>query len=253
MVTNLITQDISGKQPLQSALLQTQQGRHSSRSLRTPLSHLTDSSGSDLNSSARARRHQHRRQKKKPGGVSSSEELDRMNRNSSLVNTMDGVSVTSSGRKSKAKFNDLLETNTELLHDDNSSSDSPSENDSFTCSEYDYEAPFEGGNKGLDHSQTGPSNAGGMVFRKLNSLSDNERLRNEGGRGSLTTLTVSDDDLSLSGFNSTNGPASWESLLNWSPNFNTFVGVFKDIAELPDLDSDERPNPLGDREDEEYI
>ena len=76
---------------------------------------------------------------------------------------------------------------------------------------------------------------------------------NEGGRGSLTTLTVSDDDLSLSGFNSTNGPASWESLLNWSPNFNTFVGVFKDIAELPDLDSDERPNPLGDREDEEYI
>ena len=185
--------------------------------------------------------------------MSSSEELDRVNRNSSLVNTMDGVSVTSSGRKSKAKFNDLLETNTELLHDDNSSSDSPSENDSFTCSEYDYEAPFEGGNKGLDHSQTGPGTAGGMVFRKLNSLSDNERLGHEGGRGSLTTLTVSDDDLSLSGFNSTNGPASWEALLNWSPNFNTFVGVFKDIAELPDLDSDERPNPLGDREDEEYI
>lgn len=93
-------------------------------------------------------------------------------------------------------------------------------------------------------------------FRKLNSLGDPSTPhsnRAEGGRGSLTTLTVSDDDLSLSGFPSSAGPASWESLLNWSPNFNTFVGVFKDIAELPDLDSDERPNPLGDREDEEYI
>merc|ERR1712147_607980 len=110
----LTLQDISGK-PLQSALLQTRQSRHSQRSLRTPMSNLSDSSGSDLNSSSRAR------------------------------------------RRKKNKFSDLLETNTELLHDDNSSSDSPSENDSFTCSEYDYEAPFDGGNKGLDHSQTGPS------------------------------------------------------------------------------------------------
>merc|ERR1712029_1015707 len=192
----------------------------------------------------RARRQ--RRHRKKPG-MSSSEELDRMARNSSLVNTMDGVSNTSSGRKSKTKFNDLLETNTELLHDDNSSSDSPSENDSFTCSEYEYDAPYDG-NKPLDSSTPG-----GMVFKKLNNLSDSERLRNEGsgGRGSLTTLNVSDDD--LSGFASPAGPASWESLLNWSPNFNAFVGVFKDIAELPDIDSDVRPNPLGDREEEEYI
>ena len=33
--------------------------------------------------------------------------------------------------------------------------------------------------------------------------------------------------------------------------FERFSGL--DIAELPDIDSDERPNPLGDREDEEYI
>merc|ERR1711923_436587 len=39
----LTLQDISGK-PIQSALLQTQQGRHSQRSQRmTPLSHLSDS------------------------------------------------------------------------------------------------------------------------------------------------------------------------------------------------------------------
>lgn len=239
----LTLQDISGK-PLQSALLQTQQSRHSQRSLRTPMSNLSDSSGSDLNSSSRARR----RKKKKPPGLTA-DEVDRVNncaRNSSLVSTLDGVSMDSGSRK-KNKFSDLLETNTELLHDDNSSSDSPSENDSFTCSEYEYDAPYDG-NKQLDSSTPG-----GMVFRKLNNLSDSERLRNEGsgGRGSLTTLNVSDDD--LSGFASPTGPASWESLLNWSPNFNAFVGVFKDIAELPDIDSDVRPNPLGDREEEEYI
>merc|ERR1719495_2259454 len=147
-----------------------------------PLSHLTDSSGSELNSSSRARR---RKKKKTPGMMT--EDLDRANnlgRNSSLVSTLDGVSMDSSGGRKKNKFNDLLETNTELLHDENTSSDSPSENDSFTCSEYEYDAPYEN-NKQLDSSTPG-----GMVFRKLNNLSDSERLRNEssGGRGSMTTL-----------------------------------------------------------------
>ena len=237
----LTLQDISGK-PLQSALLQAQQGRHSQRSQRiTPLSNLSDSSGSDLNSSSRARR---RKKKKSPGLTT--EEMERMNRNSSMVSTLDGASMNSSTRK-KSKFNELLETNTELLQDDNSSSDSPSENDSFTCSEYEYDAPYEN-TKPMDSSTPG-----GMVFRKLNNVSDSDRLRPEsaGARGSLTTLNVSDDD--LSGFASASGPASWESLLNWSPNFNAFLGVFKDIAELPDIDSDQRPNPVGDREEEEYI
>ena len=112
------------------------------------MSNLSDSTGSDLNSSSRARR----RKKKKPPGLTA-EEVDRVNncaRNSSLVSTLDGVSVDSGSRnkKNNNKFNDLLETNTELLHDDNSSSDSPSENDSFTCSEYEYDAPYEGGGGG---------------------------------------------------------------------------------------------------------
>ena len=243
----LTLQDISGK-PLQSALLATQQGRHSQRSTRmSPMGHLSDSSGSDLNSSTRNRR---RKKKKQHPGLTV-EEVARVSsaaRNSSLVSTLDGVSMDSGSRK-KNKFNDLLETNTELLHDDNSSSDSPSDNDSFTCSEYEYDAPYDGGNKELNSSTPG-----GMVFRKLVNNSDSERLRTEGmeGRGSLTTLNVSDDE--LMGYSSPTGPASWESLLNWSPSFNSFIGVFKDIAELPDsLESEVRPNPLGDREEEEYI
>merc|ERR1712203_790982 len=74
------------------------------------------------------------------------------------------------------------------------------------------------------------------------------KLNTTPGQGSLTTLNISDEE--LTGFASPSGPTSWESLLNWSPNFNAFVGVFKDIAELPDIDSDVRPNPLGDREED---
>merc|ERR1712062_291283 len=147
----------SGK-PIQSALLQTQQGRHSQRSQRmTPLSHLSDSSGSDLNSSSRARR---RKKKKKPAGLTT-EEMERVNnlgRNSSLVSTLDGVSMDSTGGRKKSKFNDLLETNTELLHDENTSSDSPSENASFTCSAYEYAAPPD------NPKQLDSSPPGGMVF-----------------------------------------------------------------------------------------
>ena len=47
------------------------------------------------------------------------------------MSTLDGVSVNS---VKKNKFADLMDTNTELLHDGDSSTDSPSENDSFTCS-----------------------------------------------------------------------------------------------------------------------
>lgn len=55
-------------------------------------------------------------------------------------------------------------------------------------------------------------------------------------RGSLSTLVASDDDLSnISAYKPPNGSSlGWDYLLNWGPNFESLVGVFKDIAELPD-------------------
>jgi hypothetical protein len=176
-----------------------------------------------------------------------------------------------------------LDTNTDLLHDDgDSSSDSPSENDSFTCSEYEYDAPYnnaaaggvKGTNGGNGEANSAPA-GGGMIFRKLTPGGDKMRVNpadiiggsSSGGasphhhqvdlRGSLTTLNVSDDDLGSP--LSSGGPASWEALLNWNPTFGAFLGVFKDIAELPDTDCEPelRPNPLGEGEgeedEEEYI
>ena len=295
----LTLHDISGK-PLPSALLL--QGRQSQRSLlrgrngRLTSTSSSSSSASDLNSSARVRRRS-KKIKDNGGGDRGGGAFDpagnaasagRLSgRNSSLVSTPlesleDHRSNNSSRlrkKKQKAaaaakannnKFNDLLDTNTDLLHDDgDSSSDSPSENDSFTCSEYEYDAPYNGGG---GHKGTGgigePSVAavgGGMIFRKLTPGGDKMRgspLAADSvgppldARGSLTTLNVSDDDLASP---SSSGPASWEALLNWNPTFGAFLGVFKDIAELPDTDCDPepRPNPLGEGgegdEEEEYI
>ena len=118
-------------------------------------------------------------------------------------------------KNSSNKFKDLMDTNTELLNAaDDDSSDSPSENDSFTCSEYDYEAPpySAGGGTITANRQPDTGTPGGMVFRKLNGgadASDSERKEplTVGGlagwasldrdqTGSLSTLNVSDDDLS---------------------------------------------------------
>ena len=62
---------------------------------------------------------------------------------------------------------------------------------------------------------------------------------------------------------------SWENLLTWWPDYESFAGVFKDIAELPHVNSNPenvkevdyqniRPPPLGEHHeqrptDEEYI
>jgi len=233
----LTLKDISGK-TVQSALDScNQQGRQSQRSTRmSPMGHLSDSSGSDLNSSTRNRR----RKKKKQHGLTA---------NSSLASTVDGVSMNSGSRK-KSGFSDRIETPAEMFHDDNSSSDSPSDNDSFTCSEYEYDAPYNPGNSRLDTSTP----AGGMVFRKLDNLRESQRLITDKveGRGSLTSCNPSDDE--LTGYASPTGPASWERLLNWSPNFHSFAGVFNDIGELPDnMETQVRQSPIGDRDEEEYI
>jgi len=64
-------------------------------------------------------------------------------------------------------------------------------------------------------------------------------------QGSLSTLVASDDDLAyINAFGGKNpnhphpGGSSaigWDYLLNWGPNFDNLSGVFKDIAQLPDI------------------
>lgn len=164
------------------------------------------------------------------------EEIERLNarpRNSSLVSTLDAVSSSSDDNPEKNKLAELLETNTELLEAPDSSTDE-SGNDSFTCSEFEYD------NYDKVQRDFGPGN---MIFSKLaeeDNENDEDSAKTYDGfdsfRGSLSTLVASDDDLSnLSSYKPANGSMlGWDYLLNWGPNFQNLVGVFKDIAELPD-------------------
>lgn len=265
----LTLQDLSGK-PLQTALLATSQVggvkdvmSTSERSLNSPVSQLSQSTSSIRNSS------QATKKKKKTGsdmGVAlglTAEEIERLNsrpRNSSLVSTLDAVSSSSDDHpRSKEKLAELMETNTELLETAESSTDE-SGNDSFTCSEFEYENNYEKVSRDF-----GPGN---MIFSKLTEVDnenehDNESAKHYDGfdsfRGSLSTLVASDDDLSnISAYKPPNGSSlGWDYLLNWGPNFESLVGVFKDIAELPDCNSG-RVNAssrmvIGPKSNEEYI
>ena len=234
----LTLQDISGK-PLPAALLSAA-AVNSERSLNSPVSHLSRSSESVHTSSQSTK-------KKKAesgggGGGGGGGELPLPGRlhgrpprnNSSLVNTVDAVSSGSEGRKKRGG----REPGGGPIMERGSSSSDESGNDSFTCSEFEYENQYDKVARDF-----GPQN---MIFSKLAEVdNENDHENSSGGnkydgldsfRGSLSTLVASDDDISnIHSYKPANGSSlGWDYLLNWGPNFESLVGVFKDIAELPD-------------------
>lgn len=190
-------------------------------------------------------------------------------RNSSLVSTLDVVSC-STGRVDSAA-NHHMHHNAGNVVDDNNSSTSTDEsgNDSFTCSEIEYDNNSVSGEKLTD------------VI--LNNLADDDRNRARSDRsgsgkppplppysnfdsfrGSLSTLVASDDDIAhVPMFRTQNGSPSsqleqgWDYLLNWGPNFQSLAGVFKDIAELPESVTNRMNGSLRsqskDKSSEEYV
>ena len=200
--------DLSGK-PLPPSLLTEQ----SEPSLNSPVSHVSSSVSQTR-------------------GLTS-ENVARFNQGestpkSSLLNTLDMLSVGSGSRQHK------YNSSTTPL-DVASSSSSEVDDDSFTCSEFEYDS-HHGDESRVKESH---SNEGAMIFNKLVLDPQDE----DGGGGDMEEEEK-----------------SWETLLNWMPDYRTFSGVFRDIAELPNANSanDEidlcRPSPLGDhRTEEQYI
>lgn len=280
-------QDISGK-PLQSALLATTSSSggvgkdalhtNSERSLNSPvMSQLSGRSSSESRKTAGPPSHDNSADSNVGLSIGlSSNEIGRLSahpRNSSLVSTLDVVSC-SSGR---------VDTTTNPHHhlhsaanvDDNHSSTSTDEsgNDSFTCSEIEYDNNSVSGEKLSD------------VL--LSNLADDDRNRSRSSdrsgsnkppplppysnfdssfRGSLSTLVASDDDIAhVPMFRPQNSSPSsiptslgWEYLLNWGPNFENFAGVFKDIAELPEsvnnrMNGSLRSQNKNNKSSEEYV
>merc|ERR1712111_326652 len=128
------------------------------------------------------------------------------------------------------------------------SSDDDNDDDSFTCSEYECDST-----KGLDNGVNQP-----MSFSKLMDLPNSRPASSR--RRCRTSDEDEEEDLMRP---PRPDSRSWEHLLTWWPDYESFAGVFKDIAELPHVnlnsesDKFDRPAPLGEhlsqRNDEEYI
>ncbi|CAG9785684.1 unnamed protein product [Diatraea saccharalis] len=252
----LTLHDISGK-PLQSALLATTSSSggvgkdalhsNSERSLNSPvMSQLSGQSSSAGRKTPNAPPQVPQVVSVGSGAVGlTSEEIERMNarqRTSSLVSTLDAVSSSSEAPRGGGVGHHLTHRHHSPQDDNRSSSGSDDEsgNDSFTCSEIEY-----------DNNSISADKPEDVRRQNLNSNSNPKKpivpppyeSFESSFRGSLSTLVASDDDLAphvgSALYRQVNGsPASatlgWDYLANWGPNFESMIGVFKDIAELPD-------------------
>lgn len=128
---------------------------------------------------------------------------------------------------------------------------SESSDDTFTCSEFEYDN---------DEPSREDNERGSMIFSKLvNGDGENEntsrREPNEGrasNRGSLSTLNLSDDEILPTALNNkpTNGKKdlfNWDDVLNWGLRYHNLRGVYKDIAQLKDSTNATK------NKDEEYV
>ncbi|VVD04616.1 unnamed protein product [Leptidea sinapis] len=253
----LTLHDISGK-PLQSALLATTSSSggvgkdalhsNSERSLNSPvMSQLSGQSSSAGRKTPNASA-QVPQVSVGSGAVGlTAEEIERMNarqRTSSLVSTLDAVSSSSEAPRGGGVSHHMSHRHHSPPADNRSSSGSDDEsgNDSFTCSEIEYDNNSLNADK-PDDVRRQNVNSNNINNNKKPILPPPYESFDSSFRGSLSTLVASDDDLAphvgSALYRQANGspaPATlgWDYLLNWGPNFESMIGVFKDIADLPD-------------------
>ena len=252
----LTLHDISGK-PLQSALLATTSSSggvgkdalhsNSERSLNSPvMSQLSGQSSSAGRKTPSATPQVSKVVSVGSGAVGlTAEEIERMNarqRTSSLVSTLDAVSSSSEAPRVGVIGHHMSHRHHSPPVDNRSStgSDDESGNDSFTCSEIEY-----------DNNSISADKPEEVRRQNINNGNNNNKpilpppyeSFDSSFRGSLSTLVASDDDLAphvgsvlYRQANGSPAPAtlSWGDYLNWGPNFESMIGVYKDIAELPD-------------------
>ncbi|KAG5892988.1 hypothetical protein JTB14_031839 [Gonioctena quinquepunctata] len=267
----LTLHDISGK-PLQSALLATTSSSggvgkdvlhsNSERSLNSPvMSQLSGQSSSSRKAAAPPPV-----TSASPGGMGlTAEEIERLNsrpRTSSLVSTLDAVSSSSEApqRGGSNHMNHMRHSPVPETHHSSTTTDE-SGNDSFTCSEIEYDNASLTGDK-YKAGESDPRRTDSNSGNKGNIPPPSYDGFDSSYRGSMSTLVASDDELGGPLYRSATGSPpttaiGWDYLLNWGPNFEALAGVFKDIAELPDSVSGRLPSLLrltnAPKPSEEYV
>ncbi|KAH3842720.1 hypothetical protein DPMN_116224 [Dreissena polymorpha] len=184
------------------------------------------------------------------------EEVDRLNARprQSPASLMEAFSTSSENntRQMKKPLKHYQDTNV-LLEPPESSSDG-SANDSFTCSEFEYE------------NDKPRNDFDAKIFSKIKEENEHEDgayhnknfksdgLDSGGNSFSSTERPPEENTLGQSTGKSVSNPFSWDDLLNWGPKFEKLVGVFTDIAMLPDAESADFSEVEGKSTDrEEYV
>lgn len=170
-------------------------------------------------------------------------------RTSSLVSTFDVVSSSSEvPRGASATHLSHLHASNVDAHSSTSTDESEA-NDSFTCSEIEYDNASLSGDK---FPKNCDENERADIANKPPPLPPPSYDGFDSSfRGSLSTLVASDDELSnhISNMYRPQNAASpsalgWDYLLNWGLNFEKLMGVFNDIAELPDTVNGNMVSPI---------
>lgn len=258
----LTLHDISGK-PLQSALLATTSSSggvgkdalhsNSERSMNSPVMSQLSGQSSGASRSKQGIPTQPTMKAVNTGSQTpiglTAEEIQRLNvrpRTSSLVSTLDAVSSSSEVPHVPNVSHHLSHLHHSAAADANSSTSSDeSGNDSFTCSEIDYDNASLNGENFSKNTNPDCSRTNDVTnTSKKNTLSlapPSYDGFDSSFRGSLSTLIASDEEISnqINGIyrsqNSTSpSTLGWDYLLNWGLNIEKLMGVFNDIAELPD-------------------
>ena len=176
----------------------------------------------------------------------SSAEIERLRQTAPSGSMLDAVSMESS--------DDAPTVNNKLSNFlDPQDTSSESSDDTFTCSEFEYDDPES-------HEEV---TLGNMVFLQLaggdadtlERVSKVDTIKTNDGelnsrRGSLSTLNMSDDEIFVNHFapntNGTRGPFNWDDVLNWGLRYHNLRGVYSDIAQLRDM-------TVSTTRDEEYV
>jgi len=174
------------------------------------------------------------------------EEVDRLNARprESPASLMEAFSTSSENntRKMKKPFEPYQDTSVLLEPPESSSDDSA--NDSFTCSEFEYE-------NDKPRNDFDPNNRLFTNIKEENEAEDgayhNKNFKSDGldsGGNSFSSNERSSDDNPVPNAGAVtpkaiNNAFNWDDLLNWGPKFEKLVGVFTDIALLPDAENTE--------------
>ena len=180
------------------------------------------------------------------------EEVDRLNSRprESPASLMEAFSSSSENntRKVKRPFHQYPDTSGLLEPPESSSEDSA--NDSFTCSEFEDDKP----RNDFDPHHRIFSNLAEVENENDDAAYNNKSFRTDGldsAGNSFSSNVVSSDEGQAK---PSNMAFNWDDLLNWGPKFEKLVGVFTDIALLPDGEDGAFEDTAGKLPDkEEYV